>query len=154
MKPTWCTFHSIYWKSKASYMFRALLVHPQEALNKRQLVYCVCIVSVGWATIAVKLTLYAWNIPNAVCAALPEDDQVMLETCRGPWFSINWMKSSSRWSHYTEVLCIILRLINKATQTVISKPPDWSFLYRIDPSFASEKIRSTKPTLHLYFSGE
>jgi hypothetical protein len=42
------------------------------------------------------------NIPSAVFAAPPEDEQVMLETFRGPWFSINWMKSASRWFHYTE----------------------------------------------------
>jgi hypothetical protein len=61
------------------------------------------------ATVAVKLqswhsqlTLYARNIPSAVCEAPPEDEQVMLETCRGPWFSINWMKSASRWFHYTD----------------------------------------------------
>jgi hypothetical protein len=35
--------------------------------------------------------------------APPEDGQVMLETCRGPWFTINWMKSASRWFHYTEI---------------------------------------------------
>jgi hypothetical protein len=30
----------------------------------------------------------------------------MFETCRGLWFSINWMKSASRWFHYTDhVLC-------------------------------------------------
>jgi hypothetical protein len=28
-------------------MFRALLVHPQEALNKLHLLYCVCVMSVG-----------------------------------------------------------------------------------------------------------
>jgi hypothetical protein len=28
-------------------MFRALLAHPQEALNKRHLVYCVRVMSVG-----------------------------------------------------------------------------------------------------------
>jgi hypothetical protein len=28
-------------------MFRALLAHPQEALHKRHLVYCVRVVSVG-----------------------------------------------------------------------------------------------------------
>jgi hypothetical protein len=28
-------------------MFRALRAHPQEALNKRQLVYCVHVMSVG-----------------------------------------------------------------------------------------------------------
>jgi hypothetical protein len=36
-----------------------------------------------------QLTLYARNIPSAVCAAPREDEQLMLETCRGPWFSIN-----------------------------------------------------------------
>jgi hypothetical protein len=24
-------------------------------------------------------------------------------TCRGPWFSINWMKTESRWFHYTDI---------------------------------------------------
>jgi hypothetical protein len=64
----------------------------------------LCRTSWGYATIAVslqpchsQLTLYARNIPNAVCEAPPEDEQVTLETCRGPWFSINWMKSGSRW---------------------------------------------------------
>jgi hypothetical protein len=70
-------------------MFQALLAHPQEALHKRHLVYCVRVMSVGCATIALqtwrsKLTLYARNIPSAVCIAPPEDEQVMLETCRGP----------------------------------------------------------------------
>jgi hypothetical protein len=32
---------------KGVYMFRALLVHPQEALHKPHLVYCVCVMSVG-----------------------------------------------------------------------------------------------------------
>jgi hypothetical protein len=36
-------------------MLRALLAHPQEVLHKRHLVYCVRVMSVGCATIAVKL---------------------------------------------------------------------------------------------------
>jgi hypothetical protein len=32
---------------KGLYMFRALLAHPQEALDKRHLVYCVRVLSVG-----------------------------------------------------------------------------------------------------------
>jgi hypothetical protein len=32
---------------KGLYMFRALLVHLQEALHKRHLVYCVRVMSVG-----------------------------------------------------------------------------------------------------------
>jgi hypothetical protein len=59
-------------------MFRALLVHPQEALNKRYLVHCVRIMSVGCGTVAVllqscQLTTYARSIPNAVCVSPPED---------------------------------------------------------------------------------
>jgi hypothetical protein len=49
-------------------MFRALLAHPQEALHKRHLVYCVRLMSVGCGTVV----------------APPEDEQVKLETCRGP----------------------------------------------------------------------
>jgi hypothetical protein len=57
-------------------MFRALLVHPQEVLHKRHLVYCVRVMSVGCTRVGVKL--------RSVCEAPPEDEQVMLETCRGP----------------------------------------------------------------------
>jgi hypothetical protein len=31
-----------------------------------------------------QLTLNTRNIPSAICAETPEDEQVMLETCRGP----------------------------------------------------------------------
>jgi hypothetical protein len=77
-------------------MFRALLDNPQEAFHKRHMVYWVRIMSVGCATIVVslqswpsQLTLYAPNIPSAVCEAPPEDEQVTIETCRGISFSIN-----------------------------------------------------------------
>jgi hypothetical protein len=47
-------------------MFRTLLAHPQEALHKPKLVYCVRVISVG-------------------CTVQPpEDEQVILETCKGP----------------------------------------------------------------------
>jgi hypothetical protein len=36
-------------------MFRALLAGPQEAMHKRQWVYCVRIMSVGCGTVAVSL---------------------------------------------------------------------------------------------------
>jgi hypothetical protein len=95
-------------KIKGLYMFWALLTHPQEALLKRHLVYCVRM-SVGCSTVPEKLqpchsqlTLYARNIPNAVCAPPPEDEQLMLETRTGLWFSINWMKIESWWFHSTD----------------------------------------------------
>jgi hypothetical protein len=95
-------------------MFRALIAHLQEAQLKWHLVYCVRIVSVafnrigaprcknGTWYIACELRHLAatgmerssnpvetnWqiehNIPSAVSTAPPEDEQVMLETCRGP----------------------------------------------------------------------
>jgi hypothetical protein len=40
---------------KGLYMFRGLLVDPQEALHKRHLVYCVRIMSVGCTKIGAEL---------------------------------------------------------------------------------------------------
>jgi hypothetical protein len=77
-------------------MFRVLLAHPQEARNKRQLVYCV----------RSQLTYNARNIPNAVHVAPPEDEQVMLETRRGPEFLINLIKSASRWFYCTNFIVL------------------------------------------------
>jgi hypothetical protein len=45
-------------------MFRALLAHPQEALQKRHL-------------------LYSRNKPSSVSVAPPEDEQVMHAKCTG-----------------------------------------------------------------------
>jgi hypothetical protein len=36
-------------------MFRALLAHLQESLNKENLVYCVCVISVGCTRVGVEL---------------------------------------------------------------------------------------------------
>jgi hypothetical protein len=60
-------------------MFRTLLAHPQEMLHKRHLVYCVRVMSVGCARIGLER-----NVASAVCEAPPEDEQVVLETGRGP----------------------------------------------------------------------
>jgi hypothetical protein len=51
-------------------MFRALLAHLQEAPHKQRLVYCMGVMFVG--------CYQSWSV---VCAANPEDEQVMLETC-------------------------------------------------------------------------
>jgi hypothetical protein len=74
-------------------MFGALIAHPQEAPQKTA--FDMLRAYVSWqrqcccGTTAVKLkqfhsqlTIYARNIPNTVCAATPEDEQVMLETYR------------------------------------------------------------------------
>jgi hypothetical protein len=56
-------------------MFRALLAHLQEALHKRFLVYCVRVMSVG--------CYQDWSGTRTHYTKCPEDEQVMLETCRG-----------------------------------------------------------------------
>jgi hypothetical protein len=61
-----------------------------------------------------QLTLYVRSIHNSVCVVPPKDEQVMLKTCRGPWFSINWIKGVSRWFHYTDVLwCTVNKTLSK-----------------------------------------
>jgi hypothetical protein len=58
-------------------MFQPLLAYPQETLHKQHLVYCLCIMKLqSWHS---QITLYARNIPSAVYAAPPEDEQVMLQ---------------------------------------------------------------------------
>jgi hypothetical protein len=66
---------------KSLYMFRALLARLQEALHKRLLVYCVRVMSVGYTRNGV---FHSNTGASFVCAVPPEDEQVMLETCRGP----------------------------------------------------------------------
>jgi hypothetical protein len=64
---------------KDLYMFRALLAHPQEALQKQHLVESGPLQS--WCSQQIQ---HAPHIPSAACSAPTEDEQVMLETCRGP----------------------------------------------------------------------
>jgi hypothetical protein len=59
-------------------MLRALLAHPQEALNKRHLVYCVRVMSVVCTNSG--SSQHARNIPSAVGVTPPKDKQVMLKT--------------------------------------------------------------------------
>jgi hypothetical protein len=86
------------------YVFRALLAHLQEALHKRHLVYCIRdalfmtfiknygllhVSNITWsssgvaAQTALGILLARTQYKSAVCAVPPEDEQVMLETCRG-----------------------------------------------------------------------
>jgi hypothetical protein len=79
VKPTWFTFLISLLRIKCLYMFQALLAHPWEVLHKRDLVYCVRVLSVGCYQV--------WSFIT-VCVAPPEDEQVMFETCRRPYFLI------------------------------------------------------------------
>jgi hypothetical protein len=59
-------------------MFRLLLAHPQEAIHKRNLIYC------NSTAIVAQPSEITHTKPSADCVAPAEDEQVMLETCRGP----------------------------------------------------------------------
>jgi hypothetical protein len=70
-------------KIKCLNKFRALLAHPQEALDKRHFVYCVRM-PVGCVMVPLQpchsqLTLYARNIPNVVCAGPPKNELVRFD---------------------------------------------------------------------------
>jgi hypothetical protein len=56
---------------KALYLFRILLAHPQEALHKGHLV-------------SQPTDIIRTQYTKGRCAAPPEDEQGMLETCVGP----------------------------------------------------------------------
>jgi hypothetical protein len=64
---------------KGLYMVPALLAHTQEAFTNG--IWYIAFLKLQ--PCHSQLTLYARNIPNAVCVAPPEDEKVMHETCRG-----------------------------------------------------------------------
>jgi hypothetical protein len=118
MKPVWCSFHSIYWESRASTCFEHYLLILRGRCTMA--LGILRAYNVSWLCHTVKLQLwysqlmlYACSIPSAICEAPSEDEQVLLETCRGPWFLINWMKSASHWFHYTDILwCTVSRTLS------------------------------------------
>jgi hypothetical protein len=57
-------------------MFRALLAHPLEALHRLHLGYIACVVY--------QLAAPGLEFHSNPGATPPEDEQVMLETCRSP----------------------------------------------------------------------
>jgi hypothetical protein len=67
-------------------MIWALLVHPQEMLDKRHLVCCVRVVSgLKWWNFNPSAAnwLTRMQYTNSRFGAPPEDEQVMLKTCKG-----------------------------------------------------------------------
>jgi hypothetical protein len=62
-------------------MFRALLAHLQEALHKQLLVYCVRVMSVCIPILVQPADITRTQFTKCCLAAVPEDEQVVLETC-------------------------------------------------------------------------
>jgi hypothetical protein len=58
------------------------------------------------------------------CVTPPEDEQVMLETCRGTEFLINWIKSASHWFNYTDALwCTVNKTLSSQNLKFYSENP-------------------------------
>jgi hypothetical protein len=109
---------------KGLYMFRALLAHPQEALDKRHLVYCVRVMSVGcyqgWSGTLVSLYWYTMmhGQQNITCTMF------ILYTYL-PYFS--YMFRCHVHHHHGKLLCrylepdIGIKLLNNVNTAVTSK---------------------------------
>jgi hypothetical protein len=67
-------------------MFRALLIHPQAALHKQHLVYCLHVFSVCCTILAqpTDITRTQNMITKCRLFAPPEEEQLMLKTCGDP----------------------------------------------------------------------
>jgi hypothetical protein len=64
-------------------MFRALLQEHSSGRATQTALGILRACNVSWLHQSWRSQLKTRNIPIAVCAAPPEDEQVMLETCRG-----------------------------------------------------------------------
>jgi hypothetical protein len=92
---------------KGPYMFRALLVHPQEVLHKRHMMYCVCVMSVscnrfkGYTLTLVQPT----DIKHTQYTKWRLWSTLILNTLN---------KSASRWFQCTDILwCTVNRISNR-----------------------------------------
>jgi hypothetical protein len=75
---------------KGLYMFRALLAHPQQALHKRNLVYCVRVMSVGCPRIGTSHKPYRSHAFLLPCLSAKGLDCVFLiwfTQCGHVWFT-------------------------------------------------------------------
>jgi hypothetical protein len=100
------------------YMFRALLAYPQEVLHRWHLVYCMCVMSGDCTkeTLCSQLTKHVCTTLIAACLIPPEDEQVMLETCTGHQFLINWKDRASCWFHCTD-----FRVVSDCCYSLVSE---------------------------------
>jgi hypothetical protein len=68
---------------KGLYMFRPLLTHPQEVLHSSTWYNACMLCQLAAPGLKWNWHKHKCNIPSVTFSAPPEDEQVMLETCRG-----------------------------------------------------------------------
>jgi hypothetical protein len=98
MKPTYAFFFQFIENQEPLYMFRALLAHPQEVLNKRHLVYCSETATVPQPNYIIRTQYTNCHLWSAFWGWASNARNMWW----GYWFSINWMKIASLWFHYTD----------------------------------------------------
>jgi hypothetical protein len=122
---------------KGLYMFRALLARLQEVLHKRHLLYLLCACYVSWllpGLVGAAKWQHASSIASGVCLAPSEDEQVMLETCSGFQFTMNWIKRASRRFHCTERFLLFFNTVE----------PRFTNLIRSWRPFVNRNVRKPK----------
>jgi hypothetical protein len=90
---------------KSLYMFRALLVRTQEALNKRQLVYCVLRARyVNWLYQVQPIDITCMHCTKCRLCVTSWGWASNARNIWRPWFLINWKKNVSRWLYSAGLL--------------------------------------------------
>jgi hypothetical protein len=101
-------FIQSYWELRASTCFEHYLLILRRRYNE----------TASWHS---QLKSYARNKSSGVCVAPSEDEQVMLETCRGLWFSIklnekcitlvslNWFITAITSAQASQKMVVIIR---------------------------------------------
>jgi hypothetical protein len=111
MKPTWCTFHSIYWVSKASTCFEHYLLILRRR-SQTALAILRAYSYVSWLCHDCSFTAIVAQ-PTDIIHTKFNKCRLCSKHVRGPWFSMSWMKSASRWFHHTDTLwCTVIKTLN------------------------------------------
>jgi hypothetical protein len=124
MKPTWCTFHSIYWESRAltrlqfhcncatanwhtHAAYQVPFVQDLLRMSKQCSKHIEALDSHETAIMSQSTDIILTQYAKCCCGAPPEDEQAMFETCRGPWFPWNCNRVTINW-YYTHAIHQVL----------------------------------------------
>jgi hypothetical protein len=116
MNPTWCAFIHFIENQRPVHVLNITCSSSGGATQTAFGIlreYNVSTLWHGCSFTAHSQLIYARNILNAVCAAAPEDEQVMLETYKRPLILNKLNEKCISCFHYTDILwCTVSKTLN------------------------------------------